>query len=212
MTIRVLIVDDHAIFRFGLRSLLADEPDISVVGEADSYSATLAAVAQLNPDIVILDVRLGGVDGIHTARQLQQQHPQVRVMFLTTYEDSQYLIGALQAGAYAYLLKSSSYDSLASMIRSVQRGQRMLAPELVHHVLDEFHRMAKERLRQEAGLSDQEIEVLRLLADGATSRDIADRLFWSEVTVKRKIQDIADKLNVANRMQAVAEAVRRGLI
>jgi DNA-binding NarL/FixJ family response regulator len=212
MTIRVLIVDDHAIFRRGLRSLLAEEPDIEVVGEADSGPATLAAVGQLGPDVVTLDIRLGGVDGIQTARQLQQQSPGARVIFLTTYEDSQYLLGALQAGAYAYLLKNTSYDTLANAIRKVQNGQRLLAPELVHHVLDEYCRMAQERLRQEAGLSEQEIEVLRLLADGATSRDIADRLFWSEVTVKRKIQDIADKLNAGNRVQAVAEAVRRGLI
>jgi DNA-binding NarL/FixJ family response regulator len=212
MTIRVLIVDDHAIFRRGLRSLLAEEADIEVVGEADSGPTTLAAVARLDPDVVTLDIRLGGVDGIQTARQLQQQHPQARVMFLTTYEDSQYLLGAFQAGAYAYLLKNTSYDTLAGAIRSVQRGQRMLAPELVHHVLDEYRRLAQERLRQEVGLSEQEIEVLRLLAEGATSRDIADKLFWSEVTVKRKIQDIADKLNAGNRVQAVAEAVRRGLI
>jgi DNA-binding NarL/FixJ family response regulator len=98
------------------------------------------------------------------------------------------------------------------IVRLVQRGQRLRAPELVHHVLDEYRRLAQERLRQEAGLSEQEIEVLRLLADGATSREIADRLFWSEVTVKRKIQDIADKLHAGSRIQAVAEAVRRGLI
>ena len=212
MSIRVLIVDDHAIFRRGLRSLLAEDSDIEVVGEADNGPATLSAVARLDPDVVTLDIRLGGIDGIQTARQLQQQFPRARVIFLTTYEDSQYLLGALQAGAYAYLLKNTSYDTLAGAIRSVQRGQRLLAPELVHHVLDEYRRLAQERLRQEAGLSDQELEVLRLLASGATSRDIADRLFWSEVTVKRKVQDIADKLNAGNRIQAVAEAVRRGLI
>jgi len=195
-----------------LRSLLAEEADIEVVGEADSAPATLAAVARLDPDVVTLDIRLGGVDGLQTARQLQQQFPQARVLFLTTYEDRQYLLGALQAGAYAYLLKSTSYDTLAGAIRAVQRGQRLLAPELVHHILDEYRRLAQEQLRQQAGLSEQEIEVLRLLADGATSRDIADRLFWSEVTVKRKIQDIADKLHAGNRVQAVAEAVRRGLI
>ncbi|MFN8569351.1 MAG: response regulator transcription factor [Kouleothrix sp.] len=96
MAIRVLIVDDHAIFRRGLRSLLAEEADIEVVGEADSGPATLAAVARFAPDVVTLDIRLGGVDGIQTARQLQQQHPQARVMFLTTYEDSQYLLGAFR--------------------------------------------------------------------------------------------------------------------
>ncbi len=212
MTIRVLIVDDHAIFRRGLRSLLAEESDIEVVGEADSGPTTLSAVGQLDPDVVTLDIRLGGIDGIQTARQLQQHYPQVRVIFLTTYDDNQYLLGAFQAGAFAYLLKSSSYDTLANSIRSVQRGQRLLAPELVHYVLDEYRRLAQERMRLDAGLSEQEVEVLRLLSDGATSRDIADKLFWSEVTVKRKIQDITDKLHAGNRVQAVAEAMRRGLI
>jgi DNA-binding NarL/FixJ family response regulator len=159
-----------------------------------------------------LDIRLGGLDGIQVARQLQLRHPTVRVIVLTTYEDSQYLLSAFQSGAYAYLLKNTSYDTLANAIRAVRRGQRLLAPELVHHMLEEYRQLAQQRLRQDSGVSDQELEVLRLLAEGASSREIADRLFWSEITVKRKIQDIADKLNASNRVQAVAEAVRRGLI
>jgi two-component system, NarL family, response regulator DevR len=212
MSIQVLIVDDHAIFRRGLRSLLAEEPDIEVVGELDNGVEALAAVGRLGPEVVTLDIRLGGLDGIQVTRQLLQQHPQLRVIILTTYEDDEYLLGALQAGAHAYLLKNSSYDTLADTIRAVQRGQRLLAPELVHRVIDEYCRVSQEKLRSEIGLSEQEIEVLRLLASGATSRDIADRLFWSEVTVKRKVQDITDKLHATNRVQAVAEAVRRGII
>jgi DNA-binding NarL/FixJ family response regulator len=212
MSIRVLIVDDHAIFRRGLRSLLAEETDIDVVGELDSGPATLAAVERLRPEVITLDIRLGGLDGIQVTRQLLQQYPHLRVIILTTYEDDEYLLGALQAGAHAYLLKNTSYDTLADTIRAVQRGQRLLAPELVHRVIDEYCRVSQERLRSQIGLSEQEIEVLRLLAEGATSREIADRLFWSEITVKRKIQDITDKLHASNRVQAVAEAVRRGII
>ena len=197
---RVFIVDDHAIFRRGLRSLLAEEPDIDVIGESASGVDALAAAARLEPDVMTLDIRLGGLDGIQVARQLQLRHPTVRVIVLTTYEDSQ------------YLLKNTSYDTLANAIRAVRRGQRLLAPELVHHMLEEYRQLAQQRLRQDSGVSDQELEVLRLLAEGASSREIADRLFWSEITVKRKVQDIADKLNAGNRVQAVAEAVRRGLI
>lgn len=212
MTIRVLIVDDHAIFRRGLRSLLAEERDIEVVGEADSGPAALTMAGHLGPDIVTLDVRLSGIDGIQATRQLLQRFPAIRVIILTTYEDDQYLLGALQAGAHAYLLKNTSYEGLANTIRAVQQGQRLLAPELVHRVLEEYCRMVQEQLLREVGLSEQEIEVLRLLAEGATSRDIADRMFWSEITVKRKVQDITEKLEATNRVQAVAEAVRRGLI
>lgn len=212
MTIRVLIVDDHAIFRRGLRSLLAEERDIEVVGEADSGPAALTMAGHLGPDIVTLDVRLSGIDGIQVTRQLLQRFPAIRVIILTTYEDDQYLLGALQAGAHAYLLKNTSYEGLANTIRAVQQGQRLLAPELVHRVLEEYCRMVQEQLLREVGLSEQEIEVLRLLAEGATSRDIADRMFWSEITVKRKVQDITEKLEATNRVQAVAEAVRRGLI
>ena len=209
---RVFIVDDHAIFRRGLRSLLAEEPDIDVIGESANGVDALAAAGRLDPDVMILDIRLGGLDGIQVARQLQLRHPSVRVIVLTTYEDSQYLLSAFQSGAYAYLLKNTSYDTLANAIRAVRRGQRLLAPELVHHMLEEYRQLAQQRLRHESGVSDQELEVLRLLAEGASSREIADRLFWSEITVKRKVQDIADKLNAGNRVQAVAEAVRRGLI
>jgi DNA-binding NarL/FixJ family response regulator len=212
MTIRVLIVDDHAIFRRGLRSLLAEEADIEVVGEADSGPTTLAAVARLDPDVVTLDIRLGGVDGIQTARQLQQQHPQARVMFLTTYEDSQYLLGAFQAGAYAYLLKNTSYDTLAGAIRSVQRGQRMLAPELVHHVLDEYRRLAQERLRQEVGLSEQEIEVLRLLADGKSVKEIAFLRGRAQSTIYQHIVNIGEQLGVSGQNEIIAFAVRHGLV
>jgi two-component system response regulator DevR len=210
--IRVLIVDDHAIFRRGLRSLLADEDDITVIGEAESGPATLALVPQIVPDVVTLDIRLGGLDGIQTARQLAQQYPQLRIIMLTTYEDKEYLLGALQAGAHAYLLKNTSYDTLASAIRTVHAGQRLLAPELMHHVLDEYAKIARDQARQESGLTDQELDVLRLLAAGTSTREIADQLFWSEITVKRKVQDLVDKLQASNRVQAVAEAVRRGLI
>jgi two-component system response regulator DevR len=212
MRIRVLIADDHAIFRRGLRSLLADDPDITVVGEADSGASTLSLVERLAPDVVTLDIRMGGMDGIQTTRMLVRHHANIRVIVLSTYEEQPYLLGALQAGAYAYLLKSTSYDTLATAIRTVYAGQRLLAPDLISHVLEDYQRLAQEQIRRDSGLAPQEIEVLRMLADGVSTQEVAERLFWSEITVKRKVQDIVDKLQVTNRVQAVAEAIRRGLI
>jgi DNA-binding NarL/FixJ family response regulator len=212
MPIRVLLVDDHAIFRRGLRSLLADEKDIAVHGEADSGLAALAAVAKDPPDVVTLDIRLGDIDGIQIAHRLTRSHPKVRTIILSTYEDRQYLLGALQAGAYAYLLKSTSFDILPRAIRSVHSGQRLLAPELVTHVLEDYRRISQQQIIRECGLSAQEIEILRLLAGGERSQTIGKQLRLSEITIKRKIKEITEKLNAKNRTQAVAESIRRGIV
>jgi DNA-binding NarL/FixJ family response regulator len=212
MLIRVLLVDDHAIFRRGLRSLLAEEKDITVVGEADGGAAALAAVAKESPDVVTLDIRLGDIDGIQIAHRLSRAYPNVRAIMLSTYEDRQYLLGALQAGVYAYLLKSNSFDVLPRAIRAVHAGQRMLAPELMPHVLEDYQRISKRHVIQECGLSLQEVEVLRGLASGESSRAIAQQLRLSEITVKRKVKEISEKLNAKNRTQAVAEAIRRGIV
>ncbi|MCS6845698.1 MAG: response regulator transcription factor [Caldilineales bacterium] len=210
--IRVVLVDDHPVVRQGVRSLLANHPDIQVIGEADSAAALLALLAERQPDVVLLDVRLPGKNGIDLAHQLKREWPAIKIIVLTTYEDDEYLFGALRAGAEGYLLKSASPEMLAGAIRQVAAGERLLSPSLVGRLMQEFSAMAKAQARAEAGLSDQELEVLRLIAAGATNREIADRLYWSEITVKRKVQDILTKMGVANRSQAVAEAVKRGLI
>lgn len=210
--IQVVLVDDHPVVRQGVRSLLAHHPDIQVVGEADSAAALLSLLAQQQPDVILLDVRLPGKNGIDLAHQLKRDWPAVKIIVLTTYEDDEYLFGALRAGAEGYLLKSASPEMLASAIRQVAAGERLLSPSLVGRLMQEFSSLAKARAQAESGLSDQELEVLRLIAAGATNREIADRLYWSEVTVKRKVQDILAKMGVANRSQAVAEAVKRGLI
>lgn len=210
--IRVLLVDDHPIVRQGVRSVLASHPDIVVVGEADSGTALFAALAEHRPDVILLDVRLPGLNGVEIAQRLKREWPAIKVIILTTYEDEEYLFGALRAGAEGYLLKSASPEVLASAIRQVAAGERLLSPALVGKVMREFGALARAQAQTEAGLSSQEIEVLRLIAAGATNREIADRLYWSEVTVKRKVQDILEKLGVANRPQAVAEALRRGLL
>jgi two-component system, NarL family, response regulator DevR len=210
--IRLLIVDDHPVVRKGIRSVLADEKDIQVVGEAGDAIEALEQAATLKPDIVLLDVRLPGSNGIQIVRQLKRAGSESRAIILTSFEEDEYLFGALQAGAYAYVLKNIADTNLAPTIRAVSRGERLLSPDLLTNVLERFENIAAEKARLDSGLSEYEIEALRLMAKGATNREIAETLFTSEATVKRKIQDLFRKLGVVDRAQAVAEAIGRGLI
>lgn len=212
MTVRVLVVDDHIIVRQGVRSLLANHLDIEVVGEAANAAALFAALSAIQPDVILLDIRMPGQSGIETASRLKREWPAIKVIVLSTYDDDEYLFGALRAGADGYLLKSASPEILADAIRQVHRGERLLGAGLVDKVLREFQHLAQDKTRAESGLSDPELDVLRMVAAGATNREIAEKLYWSEATVKRKMQDILEKLGVANRPQAVAEAARRGLL
>ena len=211
-TVRVFIVDDHPIVRQGVRSVLANHADIDVVGEADGAASLFASLASVNPDVVLLDVRMPGQNGIEITQRLKREFPDIKVILLSTYDDEEFLFGALRAGAEGYLLKSASNEVLASSIRQVGRGERLLSPSLVSKVMREFQDLAKEKTRADSGLSDQELQVLRMIANGSTNKEIAEMLFWSEVTVKRKVQDILEKMGVANRAQAVAEASKRGLL
>ena len=210
--IRVLIVDDHPVVRQGLQSLLSNYSDIQVAGEADTGLRALEVAALLQPDVVLLDIRLPGANGTDVTRQLRRQNPKARIIILTAYEDDEYLIEALQAGAHGYLLKSASHETLAEAIRNAHAGRRVLSPSLVDGVLRQFEELAKESLVSQSGLSESELEILPLLAEGATNKEMAERLYWSEATVKRKMKDILAKLEVSNRAQAVAEAMKRGLI
>lgn len=211
-SIRVMIVDDHPIVRQGVRGVLANHPDIEVVGEADSAPTLFAIVDSLHPDVILLDIRMPGQSGIEVTQRLKRDYPNIKVIVLTTYDDDEYLFGALRAGAEGYLLKSASQEVLADSIRQVGRGERLLSPNLVGKLMREFKDLAKDKARADTGLTDQELEVLRMIAAGATNKEIAEKLFWSEVTVKRKVQDILEKMGVANRAQAVAEAGKRGLL
>jgi len=210
--IRVLICDDHPIVRQGVRSVLANHPDIQVVGEAENATTLFATIDSLKPDVVLVDIRMPGQNGIEITQRLKRDTPEIKVIVLSTYDDDEYLFGALRAGAEGYLLKSASQEVLADSIRQVGRGERLLSPNLMGKVMREFRDLAKDKARTESGLTDQEVEVLRMIAAGATNKEIAEKLYWSEVTVKRKVQDILEKMGVANRAQAVAEAGKRGLL
>lgn len=210
--IRVLIVDDHPTVRRGLKSLLSSYPDIEVVGEAADGPSALRAAADLSPEIILLDIQLPGLDGIGVAKQLQHAASQAKVIALTAYEDEQYLFSALRAGAYAYLLKSTSDEILVNTIRAVKKGERLLSPSLMDQVLQQFQVLAQDHDRQESGLSEEELKILQLIAQGATNEEIAKQMYWSERTAKRKVEEIIARLNAKNRAQAVAEAIRKGLI
>ncbi len=210
--VRILIVDDHPVVRQGLRSLLSNHADLRIVAEAGHAQQALAALKQENPDIVLLDIRLPGMTGIEVARQIHREYPHIRTIILTSYDDDEYLVGALQAEAQAYLLKSVSDETLVWTIRAVHRGERLISPELLDRMLRQFAQVRYQQIRQEVGLSDQDIQVLQRVAAGASNEEIARELGWSKASIKRKVQHIFDQLGVMTRAQAAAEAVRRGLV
>ncbi|QDY70525.1 response regulator transcription factor [Qingshengfaniella alkalisoli] len=212
MTIRAMIIDDHQIFRQGVRSVLEDEGDITVIAEAANAAEALELAPRMRPDVVTVDIRLGGLDGIQLVRRLKSLPSPPGCVVLSTYEDKEYLLGALAAQADAYLLKSNSYETLASAIRAVHRGERTLSHELIATMMEEYRRVATQQIRRDSGLSPRDVQMLRILAAGGRSQDIADQLAMTEITVKRRVQEITLKLDAANRVQAVAEAIRRGVI
>lgn len=211
--IRVLVVDDHEIVRKGLCTMLNAEEDFEVVGQVGSGNAAVMLAMELQPDIVLLDIFLGASNGLDIAQQLQRGCPKARIVILTGAADDSHLLQAMRIGVHGYLQKALPINELLSALRAVYRGERVIGePRAVTVVLNEFERLTKEQERVRAGLTDLEIELLRLVAEGCSNKEIAARQFWSEVTVKRKMQDIYRKLQVADRAQAVAEAMRMGLI
>ncbi len=210
--IRILVVDDHPVVRQGLRSLLSNHPDLQIIGEAAHAQQALDMARREYPDVVLLDIRLPGMTGIEVARRLRQDCPETRIIMLTSYDDDEYLIGALEADVQAYLLKSVSDDTLVWTIRTVHRGERLISPEVLDRVLHQFAQVRRHQIQQEVGLSDQDIQVLRRVAAGASNDEIGRELGWSKASIKRKVQHIFDQLGVTTRAQAAAEAVRRGLI
>jgi DNA-binding NarL/FixJ family response regulator len=161
---------------------------------------------------VLLDIRLPGMNGIDLTRQIVRALPRTRVIILTNYEDDEYLIGALQAGAHGYLLKSVSDEMLVWTIRAVNRGERLISPDLLDRVLAQFAEFRHLQIQRELDLDAEEVRVLRLVAGGASNEAIGQALNWSTSSVKRRVQHIFDKLGVTTRAQAAAEAVRRGVV
>jgi NarL family two-component system response regulator LiaR len=212
-TIRVLVVDDHEIVRKGLCTVLSEEDDFEVVGQASSGNMVVTLALQLQPDIVLLDIFLGAFNGLDIAQQLLRGCPKTRIVILTGHTDDGNLLHAMRIGVHGYLQKALPIDELLTALRAVYRGERVIGePRAMTQVLSEFEKLTKEQERMRSGLTDLEIELVRLAAEGCSNKEIASRQFWSEVTVKRKMQDIYRKLEVTDRAQAVAEVIRMGLI
>jgi DNA-binding NarL/FixJ family response regulator len=211
--VRVLIVDDQALFREGLRSLLATRAELAVVGEAGDGREALAQVATLRPDVVLLDMKMPGLDGLATIRRLRVQSPDVGIIVLTTFADDEVVFEGLRAGAAGYLLKDASGEQLLQAIVAVARGQAFLQPDVASKVLAEFSRLSP-RPSESAGpeLSDREREVLRLLARGASNKEIANVLRLAEGTVKNHVTNILSRLGVGDRTQAALKARDLGVV
>lgn len=206
MPITVLLVDDHPVVRTGLRALFAHHDEVEVVGEAASGEEAIALSEHLNPDVVLCDLRLGpGIDGVATTAALRAQDPAPAVIILTTFDRDVEIIRAIEAGAAGYLLKDVTPATIVSSLREAAAGNMVLAPEMTQRVVDG---MRKPRIR----LTDRELEVLRLLDQGASNREIARTLFVTEATVKTHLVHLFSKLNVESRAKAVTLARETGLI
>jgi DNA-binding NarL/FixJ family response regulator len=214
--IRVLVVDDHALFRRGLQMVLEQEPDIEVVGEASDGSEAVQTAAETTPDIVLMDVRMPKGGGIDACSAIHEVVPSAKIIMLTISDEEADLYEALKAGAMGYLLKEISIEEVATAIRAVHGGQSLISPSMASKLITEFATMSrKSDDRQQVPtprLTDREMEVLKLVAKGLNNRDIAKELFISENTVKNHIRNILEKLQLHSRMEAVVYAVREKLL
>ena len=214
--IRILLVDDQKLMREGLRILLELETDLVIVGEAVEGQAALEAYADLRPDVVLMDVRMPGMDGVEATWRLRERWPEARIIILTTFDDDEYVFEGLRAGARGYLLKDVSGHDLAEAVRTVAAGGALIEPSVARKVVAEFARMAPPARALDASLpeplSEREQEILRLLAQGLSNREIADRLSLAQGTVKNYVTTILQKLGARDRTQAALRARELGLI
>jgi DNA-binding NarL/FixJ family response regulator len=214
--IGVLLVDDQRLMRDGLRTLLELEPDLAVVGEADSGETAIALAEQLRPDVLLMDIRMPGMDGVEATRRLCGRWPGVKIIILTTFDDDAYIFEGLRAGAMGYLLKAISGQELAAAIRTVHGGGALIDPSVTRKVVAEFARLAPPARSPDGGLaealSERELDVLRLVAQGYSNREIAGRLFLAEGTVKNYVTTLLQKIGVRDRTQAALRGRELGLL
>jgi NarL family two-component system response regulator LiaR len=208
--IRVLVADDHAIVRKGICALLSTEPGVEVVGEAANGHEVLAGAEQLRPDVILMDLVMPGMDGLEATRRITHAQPAVRVLVLTSFDGDDKVFPAVRAGALGYLLKDSGPEELVEAIRQVHRGESSLHPTIAHRLLRELS-PPLDRAGGEPPLTEREIEVLQLVAQGQTNRQIAADLSISEATVRTHMSKILGKLNLCSRTQAALYALREGI-
>ncbi len=209
--IRIIIIDDHPVVRQGIRSLLSNYEEFSLVGEADNGTDGLALVQSEQPDVILLDIRMPGESGLDTLNNILRQQPGARVLMLTSFDDEEYVMTALRSGAYGYVLKSVSDDLLTNAIRAVHRGEKVLSSQVTDQVI-RYALTDQTKPGASLPLDEEDIAILRLLTQGASNAEIGETLYMSETTVKRKLRTIFETLNVQSRAQAAAEAVRQGLV
>lgn len=219
--IRVLLVDDQALIRVGFRMVLEAEPDLSVVGEASDGADAIDQAAALIPDVVLMDVRMPGVDGIAATREIVQRHPGIRVLVLTTFDLDEYAFAAIRAGAGGFLLKDAQGHELVAAVRAVHRGDAVLAPRVTRALLDLVNTQPAVGLSAEpaaplvdpsSALTDREHDVFLAIGHGLTNSEIAERLFFSESTVKTHVGRVLAKLDARDRIHVVILAHRLGVI
>ncbi len=208
--IRVLITDDHAIVRKGIRSLLMTERDFQVVGEASNGAEAVAQAEVLHPDVVLMDLVMPEMDGIEATRRITAKQDAPRVLVLTSFAADSKVFPAIKAGALGYLLKDSGPDDLVQAIRQVHRGEPSLEPSIARKVLTEVLQPDKKTLTVDP-LTERELEVLRLVSEGLANKEIAEQLHVSELTVRTHVGNILGKLHLANRTQAALYALQKGL-
>jgi len=208
--IRVLVVDDHAIIRKGIRAVLELVPDVDMAGEAENGKQAIKLDQELVPDVILMDLMMPEMDGITCIKQIKDQRPEARILVLTNFAGEDMIFPAIKAGAMGYHLKDSSPEALIDAIRQVNQGVASLHPSIAKKVLDEFHSTEKQQLSEEP-LTQRELEVLRLIAQGYENKDIAGQLVISEATVRTHVSNILGKLHVASRTQAALYALREGL-
>jgi len=212
VTLRILIVDDHEVVRLGLRALLDRHPDFTVVDEAGTAREALQKALLHRPDVVVMDIRLPGRSGIDACRDIVAQLPDTRVIMLTSYAEDELLFDAIEAGACGYVLKQIGSDDLVRAIEAVGRGEALLDPSVTRRVLERVREAArKDEAAAFADLTEQELRVLALIAEGKTNREIARALYLGEGTVRNYVSSILSKLGVTNRAEAAAFAVRHNL-
>jgi DNA-binding NarL/FixJ family response regulator len=201
--IRVLCVDDHPLVRKGIASILANEPDLVLIGEADNGRDAVRMFRELQPDVVLMDLRMPELNGIDTARTIRGEFPDARILALTSYDGDQDIYRALDAGMRGYLLKETAHADVVHAIRTVHAGRRLLPPGVAERLSEYFPQVA---------LTIRETEVLKLVSEGLGNKEIADRLGTASGTVKMHVQNILDKLGAVDRTHAVTMAIRRGIL
>jgi DNA-binding NarL/FixJ family response regulator len=209
--IRILLADDHALFRQGLRSLLEAESEFRVIGEAKDGREALRHALEARPDIILMDIQMPGLDGVQATQEILREWPQAKVIMLTMYRQDAYVFEAVKTGARGYLLKDADAKELLEAIRRVQAGEVLLDAEMAEQIIQDFKSKHESTPKPHAELSEREVQILKLVAQGYTNLEIASELSLSEKTVRNRLSDIFQKLHLNNRTQAALYALREGL-